>query len=262
MEITYIANAGFLIKASGKKILIDGLFGKFEADWCDIPGSEIIEKMETGTEPFDQIDVILTSHAHIDHFNAEIVSKHLESNEKGILICPEQARLELEKDERYPKISARVREITPEYETGCQSIDIKGMEIRVWRLKHSPYYIENEKTKRKYNKHKDVQNLGFTLEIDHMSIFHGGDWGFDGSRGKPNPLREEKVDVAFLGIGAYMRLYGPDRRAGAGARRPEHIILMHKPPAINIEELSEEEKKTLSGTTVFRSSMESKHIGE
>ena len=47
----YIANKGFLIKVSNKKILIDALFGRFEADWCDIPTGEIIEKMEKGQDP-------------------------------------------------------------------------------------------------------------------------------------------------------------------------------------------------------------------
>jgi L-ascorbate metabolism protein UlaG (beta-lactamase superfamily) len=261
MEIIYIANDGFLIKASNKKILIDALFGKFESDWCCVPSGEIIEKMEMGAEPFDQIDVILITHAHIDHFNAEIVFNHLESNQAGILICPEQVSLELEKDKRYEKISARVEEITPEYGTGCQSVDVKGMEIKVWRLKHSAYYIESEETKRKYNKHKNVQNLGFTIKIDHKKIFHGGDWAYDGRGGKTNPLEMEKIDVAFLGIGAYLRLYGPDSRIIDESKKPKDIVLMHIPPAINIEELTEEEKKTISATTVFKSPMEIKHFG-
>jgi L-ascorbate metabolism protein UlaG (beta-lactamase superfamily) len=75
----YVANEGFLVKASNRKILVDALFGRFESDWCDVPSGPVIEKMEKGIEPFDQIDLILISHAHVDHFNAEIVSKHLES---------------------------------------------------------------------------------------------------------------------------------------------------------------------------------------
>jgi L-ascorbate metabolism protein UlaG (beta-lactamase superfamily) len=261
MEIMYIANDGFLIKASNKKILIDALFGKFESDWCYVPTGEIIEKMETGTEPFDQIDVILISHSHIDHFNAEIVLNHLESNEAGILICPRQVMQELEKDKRYEKLSARVKEITPAYEIGCQSVDVKGMEIKVWRLAHSSYYIESEETRQKYNKHENVQNLGFTIEIDHKKIFHGGDWAYDDAGRNTNPLEEEKNYLAFLGIGAYLRLYGPDGRIIDESKKPENIVLMHIPPAINIEELTEEEKKTISATTVFKSPMEIKRFG-
>ena len=261
MEIMYIANKGFLITVSNKKILIDALFGKFEADWCDVPTGEIIDKMEKGTKPFDQIDVILISHVHIDHFNAEIVLNHLGNNETAILICPRQVMQELEKDERYKQFSSRVMEITPEYEIGSQTIDLKGVSIKVWRLAHSSYYIENEETKQKYNKHENVQNLGFTIEIDHKEIFHGGDWAYDGTGGKTNPLEDETIDLAFLSGGTYLRLYDPDNRIIDESKKPKNIVLSI-PPAVHLEDLTEEEQKTISATTVFKSPMEIKCFDE
>jgi L-ascorbate metabolism protein UlaG (beta-lactamase superfamily) len=128
--------------------------------------------------------------------------------------------------------------------------------IKVWGLKHGAYYIENTETKKKYNKHKNVENLGFVIKVEHKSIFHGGDWAYDVTGRKTNPLAEEEIDVAFLGIGAYLRLYGPDSRVAAVDKRPKNIVLMHIPPTINLEELPEEEKKTISKTTVFKSPME------
>jgi len=262
MEIIYIANEGFLIKTSNKNILIDALFGGFEADWCVIPSAEVVKKMETCSEPFDQIDVILVSHAHIDHFNAEIVSKHLNNNEAAILICPEQVRLELEKQKGYKNFSARIKETTPEYDRGSQFVEVEGIKLQVWKLKHSAFYIESEKTGQKYNKHENVQNLGFTIEIDHKKIFHGGDWGDDGVGENSNPFNEEKIDVAFLSIGAYLRLFGPDSKQVEGFKKPENIVLMHIPPNINIDELTEEEKKTITATTFFTSPMEMKRLGD
>jgi L-ascorbate metabolism protein UlaG (beta-lactamase superfamily) len=260
MEIMYIANEGFLIKASNKKILIDALFGKFESDWCDVPSGNVLEKMEKGAEPFDQIDVILISHAHVDHFNAQIVFTHLESNEAGVLICPRQVVQELEKDKRYERISPRVMEITPDYETGSQTIDVKGMGIKVWRLTHSPYYIESQETRQKRNKHENVQHLGFTIDIDNKQIFHGGDWGYDGTGENLNPLEAETIDVAFLSVEAYLRLYHPDRKLIDEHQKPKNIVLMHLYPPGNLEDLTQEEKKIISGTTVFKSQMESKHF--
>lgn len=259
MEIMYVANEGFLIRISNRKILIDALFGKFESDWCDVPAGDVIEKMEKGIEPFDQIDVILVSHAHIDHFNTEIVSKHLESNEAGILIGPRQVVQELKKDERYKKFSSRVREITPDHEVRLKKIDVKGMEINVWRLKHSPYYIESEETRQKHNKHENVQNLGFTIEIEDKRIFHGGDWVYDGTEEKTNPL-EEKMDLAFLSAEAYLGLCQPDSRMIREYKEPENIVLMHLYPAGSIDDLTEEEKKAMSRVKVFKSKMESRYF--
>lgn len=255
----YVANEGFLVKASNRKILIDALFGRFESDWCDVPADPLIEKMEKGIAPFDQIDLILISHAHIDHFNAEIAAKHLESNETGVLICPRQVVQKLEKDERYEKIRSRVMEITPEAEMGVQKINAQGMEIAVWRLIHSPYYIENEETHEKQNKHEHVQNLGFTIEIDRKRIFHGGDWGYADIGEKTNPL-EEKLDLAFLSVEAYLRLYDPASKRFGERKTPKNIVLMHLYPVGNLEDLTEEEKRTISGVTIFKAPMESKHF--
>jgi len=256
LEITYIANCGFLLKSGNKKILVDALFGDFESDWCVTPPGKIIEKMETSTEPFDQIDVILISHAHVDHFNKEIVLKHLVSNEAGILICPEQVRMELENDKRYEKISARVKEVTPEKNMSCQSLEIKGMKIKVWGLIHSAYYIRNEETKQIYNKHEKVQNLGFTIEIDDQKVFHGGDWEYDSRGENRNPLDQEQFFITFLGIGAYMRLFGPNNRKTVHFKKPENVILMHMPP--HMDQLTEEYKKSTLETTIFSTSMETK----
>jgi L-ascorbate metabolism protein UlaG (beta-lactamase superfamily) len=262
MQVTSIANAGFLINASKKKILIDALFGGFEADWCVVPSSRIVEKMETGAAPFDHIDVILVSHAHMDHFNAEIVIQHLINNETGILICPEQVRLELEKDGRYAKLSPRIKEITPAYGTGSQSIEVKGIEIKVWGLKHSAYYIESEETGKKYNKHENVQNLSFTIAIDHQKIFHGGDWGVDGMGAEPNPLNVEKIDLAFLDMGAYLALFGPGANRMDESRKPEHVVLMHIPPTVDVDELTEEEKQRISAETSFQTPMQTMEFGD
>jgi len=261
MEIMYIANKGFLIKVSNKKILIDALFGRFEADWCDVPAGEIIEKMEKGTNPFDHIDVILVSHAHIDHFNAKIVLNHLGNNETAIMICPRQVVQELEKNEGYKQFISRVKEITPEYEIGSQTINLEGLSIKVWRLEHSSYYIESEETKQKYNKHENVQNLGFTIEIDHKTIFHGGDWVYDGVEGKTNPLEEGIIDFAFLSGETYLRLYGPDNRIIDESKKPKNVVLSI-PPAVHLEDLTEEEQKTISATTVFKSQLEIKCFDE
>ncbi len=260
MEIMYIANAGFLIKTSNKKILIDGLFGNFESDWCTVPSAKIVEKLETCIEPFDQIDVILVTHAHVDHFNPEMVCKHLGNNPTCVLICPEQARLELEKTWGYESYKSRILEITPANEGGSHSVDIGGIGIKVYRLKHSAYYLVNEKTGRKYNKHKDVQNLGFMLEIEGKKIFHGGDWGFEGVRRKYNPLKAAKLDVAFLDIGTYLELYKSENRMMEESGRPEETILMHIPPIFSLEELTEDEQRAISTATIFKLPMEIKYF--
>ena len=45
VEVTYIANEGFLIKVGDKKILIDALFGDKDYGFCDIPTDETMNSI-------------------------------------------------------------------------------------------------------------------------------------------------------------------------------------------------------------------------
>jgi hypothetical protein len=87
-------------------------------------------------------------------------------------------------------------------------------------------------------------------------IFHGGDWEYDNPREKCNPLEHGKLDTVFLGIGAYLQLFGHKNGKMDESEKPENVILMHIPP--NMDGLTEEEKKSLTSAIVFRSPMEIK----
>jgi L-ascorbate metabolism protein UlaG (beta-lactamase superfamily) len=216
----------------------------------------MVRKMERATDPFDRISLILISHAHIDHFNPEIVSAHLESNQQAILICPRQVQQELQKADRYPHIASRVWQIMPEYELPGDVVVAEGLTVRVWRLMHSPYYEESDESTPRRNKHENVQNLGFTIGIDRKKVFHGGDWECDDGCDNTNPLGEDQIDLAFLSPTAYLRLYGPGTTMLAEHKKPKDIVLMHLYPPGNIGYLTEEEKEAIAGTTVFTSAME------
>ena len=66
VEITYIANEGVLISSAGKQVLIDGLHREYERAYAFLPPPHR-EKIETAKAPFDQIDLLLVSHRHLDH---------------------------------------------------------------------------------------------------------------------------------------------------------------------------------------------------
>ncbi len=72
VEVTYIANEGFLIKVGDKKILIDALFGDRDYGFCDIPTEAIMNSILKNENNFKDIDLIATTHAHVDHFLSAI----------------------------------------------------------------------------------------------------------------------------------------------------------------------------------------------
>jgi len=64
-----------------------------------------------------------------------------------------------------------------------------------------------------------------------------------------------------LSGGTYLRLYDPDNRVIDESKKPKNIVLSI-PPAVRLEDLTEEEQKTISATTVFKSPMEIKSFDE
>ena len=65
--VTYVGNSGFLVTIGESKILIDGIFTGFAPEY--IQPAEIKELIANAQPPFDNIDLILVTHAHGDHFN-------------------------------------------------------------------------------------------------------------------------------------------------------------------------------------------------
>ena len=78
VSITYIGNAGFLIQIENKKILIDALFKGFEGTY-ELP-QYIQEKLKLAQAPFDDVDLILVTHAHGDHIDPDMVLQHMKNN--------------------------------------------------------------------------------------------------------------------------------------------------------------------------------------
>jgi len=69
LDVTYIGNAGFMIQAGGKKVLVDALFEKT----TDVlgPSPELLSQMMEAHGPFADVDLLLVTHPHGDHFNAK-----------------------------------------------------------------------------------------------------------------------------------------------------------------------------------------------
>ena len=89
IEILYVANEGVLISSREKRILIDGLHREYGRDYAFLPDKER-EKIEAAKPPFDNIDLILVSHMHGDHFHPESVGLHLKHDAKAMLVSSQQ----------------------------------------------------------------------------------------------------------------------------------------------------------------------------
>lgn len=229
-KITYISNEGFLIEIDGKKVLIDALFDKIDGDWCDSPSENTIESLRNSTPPFDSVDLIAITHKHIDHFSEGMVVNHLLSNPEAIVICPKQVGEILSKNPNYEEISARIISLTPQMYSDT-NIVVSTIPVRILRLEHSDYMEEDSVSGGKVNRHRNIENLGYLITINGITLFHCGD---------TNPLNEkeystfslnnEVIDIAFL-----ERQFFSVGETGTKIINshiiPENIIVMHINPS-------------------------------
>jgi len=176
VRLTYIANEGFLIEVDNKKVLIDALFGEEPSSFCDNPTQKALEDMLKGKGEFEDIDLVAVTHKHRDHFYAPFVAGHLNANPAGRFISCGQSVDLLKSEEGYRKFSDRVIEITPDSLMYKDTI-INEIGVRVYRLAHGPYLVEDPETGKSINRHRDIQNLGVVIPAPGVwTIMNISDW--------------------------------------------------------------------------------------
>ena len=71
LDLTNIGNAGFMMQAGGKKVLVDALF-EGSTDVLG-PSPELLSQMMDAHGPFADVDLLMVTHPHGDHFNPKLV---------------------------------------------------------------------------------------------------------------------------------------------------------------------------------------------
>ncbi len=93
--LIYVSNAGVLLNIDNRKILIDALC-KTSSVYKN-PSAEITEQIINGEAPFDNIDLMLISHYHEDHFDAEGIGRFILNNKQAVVISSEKVISLIEK---------------------------------------------------------------------------------------------------------------------------------------------------------------------
>lgn len=259
VEITYIANEGFLIKAGDKKVLIDALFGDKDYGFCDIPTETTMNAILKNEGNYKNIDLITTTHAHVDHSYPPFVIEHLINNTKGKFISCKQTFDVLKKQENYEKVKDKLIEITPEYST-CSDTNINGIGVRVYRLAHGPYYTIDSVSGEKVNRHQNVQNVGFLFNIDGIKVFHSGDSDENGiTEYEHFRLDKEDIDIAFLGRGFILKPGCKGYEIAKNYIKAKNIVLMHihHYEYYEFKEAASQLKNVLGHIKIFKNKMES-----
>ncbi len=178
VNVTYVGNAGFLLNIGDKKILIDALFKGFDGNY--IMPQEVQDKLISAQAPFDDVDLVLVTHAHGDHIDLDMVRQHLKNNPKAIFASTQQlVDVLIDSTDRWIGFSPTIEE--PESKV------ISGISVEAFYLPHGT--------------DARIINIGFLISVNGITIFQTGDADFDQftfDEFRSLKLPERKIDLAFI----------------------------------------------------------------
>ena len=192
-RVTFIDNAGFLITVGDKKILIDALYDTNNPN-ID-PPREVIQRAVNAEPPFDNIDLVIATHSHADHFTADLVRDHLRNNERAVFVSsPDAVRTIKQMGDEFDE-----RLISVDLKPGESShLSIKGIELDCLYITHG---------------FASFLNIGVVITVGDYTFFHSGDMSIDS-------MAEDAVSLADL------QGYGLDQKEIDLAILPINIFVL------------------------------------
>ncbi len=212
VEVTYLANEGFLLAAGETCVLVDALFTDGLGGYQVLP-SEKLGRLEAGEGPFAGVDLVLATHYHGDHFDPRSVGRHLARNPGARFVSTGQAveRLRETLGEDFAAVAERVTAFSPAVGER-ESFVHAGIRLTVLNLHHG------------HGRRPAVQHLGFVIAIGGWKLLHIGDTEVTRDELGAYDLAEEGIDFAFL---PYWRLLGG--QDDMEEIRPRLVVAMHVP---------------------------------
>jgi L-ascorbate metabolism protein UlaG (beta-lactamase superfamily) len=211
IAVRYVANSGMLVTVSDRRFLIDAPIRDGISPYATSTPVER-RQLESASAPYADVDAILATHWHEDHFSPEAVAAHLSRSPRTLFISSPEVVERLRKSA--PGLPAsQTRAVLPE-PGRVEQVDIRGVPVRVLRIRHNP------------TRRVPEQHVGFLIGSD-TRVLHVGDADPAGDNfallnGLPS------VDLALLPF--WYVLDEGNRRFVAESIRPSRIVAMHVPP--------------------------------
>lgn len=204
--VEYLANEGVLLTAGGVSILIDALFGDGLADYPVVERATR-DALESGRGRFGEVDLVLVTHAHSDHFDPAAVRRHLEANRQTVLVAPGDAIEALGSETGDLQVlDDRLRRLTlAPGETA--EIEVAGVTVEALGLAHA-----------------GIGHVAYRVELAGMTVLHLGDAQPAPEDLAPLLTSGERPDVALI---PFWVLTGEDRASLVEAIGARCVVAMH-----------------------------------
>ncbi len=174
--VTWIGHSSFLLEIGGKHVLIDPVFARFLV--------VLKRRRKPGVRVRDlpPIDLVLVTHAHMDHLNRPSLRAITRRNRAAVIVVPRGVE-DLVSDLGFREVCA----MEP-----WQSASVKGLEITMTPARHWGARMFND-IHRGYG--------GYVLRAGEASVYHSGDTAYFPGFAEIGARLEP--EIALLPIGAY-----------------------------------------------------------
>ncbi|HKY61397.1 MAG TPA: MBL fold metallo-hydrolase [Gemmatimonadota bacterium] len=153
--VEYLANEGVVVTGGDVEVVIDGLFGDGLPDYPVVPAATR-DSLEAALGRFGEIDLVLVTHRHDDHFDPAAVSRHLDANPEAVLIAPGDAVAAFAPDQ-LERWGERVQSL--DLPPGSYvRLDMGGFAVEALGLDHA-----------------EIGHVGYRIELPGLTVLHLGD---------------------------------------------------------------------------------------
>jgi L-ascorbate metabolism protein UlaG (beta-lactamase superfamily) len=214
VSITLIANAGVLVKYREIRFLIDGLYYDNGYGFSNIP-KQLLKQMITGKDEFKNIDYLIFTHNHQDHFSAEYTMEYLKNNDIACIFMPidkSNAIIELQNYLTDSYINYRFLKI-PIGDSYCYKLN-EYISITIFNASHMG------------EQYSSVENYCFLLSLGTKNILFTADADHVLSNFE-NPLAGIDVDTVFVNPLFFNNKAG--RNVIEKVIRPNKVVIYHIP---------------------------------
>jgi len=208
VTITYLQNDGVLISDGTYKVLIDAIFNPLSG-WINLDPAEN-SKLTNAQPPYDDVDLVLITHNHGDHYNISTVNTHMNNNPNGKVIAPPQVMVNFS--------GPQFLNISPAFGES-ESLIVNGIELEVLHIRHFDAFGID---------FSDVENFGYLINIGNFKILHLGDVFMSVENLQNFGLAEKGIDVVLIPtFHTPAHLMNSHRDALISQVQPANIIALH-----------------------------------
>lgn len=207
-QITYLANEGVMLTWAEQSVLIDGLHRPYKPEYA-VLDEATRGRVERAEGALAAVVLVLVSHVHRDHFDAEAVRLHLRHNPRARLIASAQVVAAVT-DGLPAEAELRTRVGAVTFAPGTtHRREVAGISVELIGLPHAGAGFG-----------ETIHNLGHIVTFGGQSLLHVGDTALDEPALAGLDLPARGLDVAFLpywyflgegGLAAVQRTIGAKR---------------------------------------------------